>query len=259
MEMLRERCKELHLGKLSKARYQNPKGSTLSKFKLKSQSLGVRKLMGEDNRMKRNKFFKFWQMVKVWHSFERMMGHGVDYQDCFLEFLEVVQREIELLEVVAKARPLSALQQRWKEEMQERLQKLAGSERYKQSYGRRLIRWMGARWGTLSKFTELTREQEQIRWQMTVQGFDNAVWRAAFASQEELKYYVADAARFRERQARTALIFSDEIPFWVKIGHQKVLAADWEIKQSSNSSNKTASSLAQMSQSLKTLTEHEEM
>jgi len=124
MEMLRERCKELHLGKLSRARVSNPRGSTLAKFKLKSQSLGVRKLMGEDTRGKRNKFLKFWQMVKVWHSFERMMGHGVYHQDCFLEFFEVVQREIELLEAVAKVKPLSASQQRWKEEMQERLQKL---------------------------------------------------------------------------------------------------------------------------------------
>ena len=109
--------------------------------------------------------------------------------------------------------------------------------------------------GTPSKFTELTREQEQIRWQMTVQGFDNAVWRAAFASQEELKFYVADPAKFRERQARTALIFSDEIPFWVKVGHQKVLFADWENKQRSN---KTRSSLVQMSQSLAKLVERED-
>ena len=48
MDLLRERCKELHLGKMSKARFQNPRGSTLAKFKLNSQSLGVRKLMGED-------------------------------------------------------------------------------------------------------------------------------------------------------------------------------------------------------------------
>jgi hypothetical protein len=182
MEMLRERCKELHLGKLSKARHQSPKGSTLIKFKLKSQSLGVRKLMGEDTRKIQNRFLKFWQMVKVWHSFERLMGHAVDQQDCYLEFCDVVQREIELLEAVAKVRPLGALQQRWKDEMQERLQKLNASESYRHSYSRRLTAWMGARWGTPSKFTELTREQEQIRWQMTVQGFDKAVWRAAFAS-----------------------------------------------------------------------------
>ena len=118
---------------------------------------------------------------------------------------------------------------------------------------------MGARWGTPSKFTELTREQEQTRWQMTVQGFDNAVWRAAFGREGELKFYVADPVKFRQRQARTALIFSDEIPLWVKIGHQKVLFAAWEAKQSSNSSNKTASSMEQMNQSLQTLKEHEEM
>ena len=257
IEMLRERCKELHLGKMSKARCLNPQGSTLAKFKLKSNGLGVRKLLGAATGKSRNRFLKFWQMVKVWHSFERMMGHGVDQQDCYLEFCDVVKREIELLQAVAQVRPLSSLQQRWKAEMQERLQKLAGSEKYKLSYCRRLTSWMGARWGTPSKFTELTREQEQIRWQMTVQGFDNAVWRTAFGSQVELQYYVADPARFRERAARTALIFSDEIPFWVKLGHQKVLFADWEVKTSANRS-KTSSSLVQLSQSLGKLAEHED-
>ena len=215
----------MHLGKMSSPRSLNPHGSHLARFKLKSHSLGVRKLLGAEGEKNRNKFLKFWQMVKVWHSFERMMGHGVDQQHCYLEFCDVVKREVELLEAVTKVRQLSPLQQSWKAEMQERLQKLAGSEKYQASYCRRLTSWMGARWGTPSKFTELTREQEQIRWQMTVQGFDNAVWQAAFAREEELKFFVADPVKFRQRQAMTALIFSDEIPFWAKIGHQGLVCS----------------------------------
>ena len=109
MDMLKERCKALHLGKLSRARSFKPKGSTLQQFKLRSQSLGVRKLMGDQSASRRNKFLKFWHMVKIWHSFERMMGHGVDTNDCCLEFVDVVQteRERELLEAVQKVRPLT--------------------------------------------------------------------------------------------------------------------------------------------------------
>jgi hypothetical protein len=68
---------------------------------------------------------------------------------------------------------------------------------------------------------------------------------------------VADPAKFRERQARIALIFSDEIPFWVKLGHQKVLFADWEGNNSANRP-KTSSSLVQMIQSMGKLVEHED-
>ena len=67
---------------------------------------------------------------------------------------------------------------------------------------------------------------------------------------------MADAARFRERQASTALIFSDEIPFWVNLGHQKVLFADWEVGATANR-GKTASSLVQMSQAQRKMAEHE--
>ena len=111
--------------------------------------------------------------------------------------------------------------------MEVRLQKLAASEVYRHSYTRRMLAWMGARLGTPSKFTELPREQEHIRWQMSVLNFDNAVWKAAFASDAELSHYIGDVARFNERLAETALIFSDEVPFWCKIGKQKVVFADW--------------------------------
>ena len=74
---------------------------------------------------------------------------------------------------------------------------------------------MGAKIGTPSKRSDLSAEQEQIRWQMTVQGHDYQIWRAAFADEEELQHYVADAKRFINRRKETVLLYSDESPFWV--------------------------------------------
>ena len=84
--------------------------------------------------------------------------------------------------------------------MENRLARLSASEGYKMSYTQRMMNWMGARLGTPSKRCDLSGEQEQIRWQMTVQGHDGQIWRAAFAEEEELRHYVADPKRFIARR-----------------------------------------------------------
>ena len=182
-DQLRENMRKLHLGKLPpqhSIRRSNPSGSRLQKFKLKSQSLGVRQSIEADERQPKSLFFKFWQMVKIWHSFERMMGHNVDATDIYQEFVDVVGREIQILERAARIAQLSKVEEMWVETMKGRLERLSLSYKYRMSYTERLMSWMGARFGIPSKRSNLSREQEEIRWQMTVQGFDGALWRAAF-------------------------------------------------------------------------------
>merc|ERR1712115_433621 len=106
--------------------------------------------------------------------------------------------------------------------MADRLKRLQDSPGYRKNYISRMMTWMGAKIGTPSKRSNLSAEQEQIRWQMTVQGHDYQMWRAAFADEEELSHYVADAKRFISRRKETVLLYSDESPLWVKIGFRKV-------------------------------------
>ncbi len=63
---------------------------------------------------------------------------------------------------------------------------------------------------------------------------------------------MADVPRFMERREQTALIFSDQIPFWVKIGNRQVVFAGHESARSSKESRKMGASIAgaQMSQVL---------
>ena len=56
---------------------------------------------------------------------------------------------------------------------------------------------------------------------------------AAFGSEAELPGWVADPAAFVAQRADTWLVFSDQIPFWVKIGMMKVLCAVWELQRMS--------------------------
>ena len=223
-------CKKLHLGKMSNAREINPKGSRLAKYRLSSKSLGVRKLLDQDfaKQTRLNAFLKFWKMVKIYHSFERMMGHDVDASDLYQEFVDVVGRELQTLEKAESLMKLSKKQIAWKAQMADRLKRLQDSEGYRKNYVTRMMTWMGAKIGAPSKRSDLSAEQEQIRWQMTVQGHDYQIWRAAFADEDELKHYVADAKRFINRRKETVLLYSDESPFWVKIGFRKVAFADWE-------------------------------
>ena len=51
---------------------------------------------------------------------------------------------------------------------------------------------------------------------------------ACFGEKEELKDYVADVATFQKMRKDTSLVFSDEIPLWIKIGLLKTIFADWE-------------------------------
>ena len=41
--------------------------------------------------------------------------------------------------------------------------------------------------------------------------------------------YVADVSAFKEQRKDTWLVFSDEIPLWIKIGLLKTVFADWEL------------------------------
>ena len=79
-----------------------------------------------------------------------------------------------------------------------------------------------------SRYTELNLQEEACRFKLTLQAWDRILYKAAFASQAELKTAVANPASFQELRAETVLIFSDQIPFWVKIGHTKQLVAAWE-------------------------------
>ncbi len=62
-----------------------------------------------------------------------------------------------------------------------------------------------------------------------------------------------------ERREQTALVFSDQIPFWVKIGNRKVVFAAHEQARSSHESRKmgATTSGSQMSQALQPLADVE--
>ena len=91
-----------------------------------------------------------------------------------------------------------------------------------------MMAWMGAKNLAPQRYTELTEEEEALRAELTWQLFDYCLQLAAFGSEEELKEVVADPKKWIEERRRVAVVTSDQIPFWVGLGHRKTVYAAFE-------------------------------
>ena len=77
---------------------------------------------------------------------------------------------------------------------------------------------------TPSRSSWLTAREKKIRCKETWKAFDYAIWLAAYADKEELAAFVADPEQTILHREETWLLFSDQFPFWVKIGKQMLSA-----------------------------------
>jgi len=228
------------------------KGETVQKGRRDSRLMPACRGMRAQGGGRKNKYLKFWAMVKSWHQFERIMGKTVDLEDVWVEFKSRVQNEIAILQILDEKTKLGSAGKVWLHEMTDRLQKLEGSSKYRETYLQRLCLWGQMSVGRPSRYTDLTPQQEQINWEITHQGFDYAQWLAAFGSADQLKAHIADVPKFCERRQETALIFTDQVPVWIKIGNKKVVfSAGDRCKKSSGSKKMTGGQkLPQMTQAL---------
>ena len=217
---------------------------------ISSRSQGIRARGGG----RKNMFMKFWVMVKGWHAFERMLAKTVHIEDVWLELKARVLHEIAILDAFEEKVKISAKQIVWRGELKSRLKKLESDGKYRERYLQRLCAWGQMTIGRPSRYTDLTPAQEEINWQITHQGFDRAQWLVGFGTEEDLKPHIADPPKFMERRAETAMVFSDQVPVWIKIGNRKAVfsAAD---KAKRSKGRPDANLHQQMSQALKSIDE----
>ena len=246
-EMLKERVKSLQLGAGHKGELRT--NGMKDHTNLVPRSRGIR----ADGGGRKNKFMKFWTMVKSWHQFQRMLGKTVDVDDVWAEFKARVENEIAIMKIMNAKKGLNETNQVWLKEMTDRVQKLEHSKKYQDSYILRLLKWGRLAIGRPSRYTDLTPQQEQINWEISHQGFDYAQWLAAFGSEEDLIKHVADPKKFIERRAETAMVFTDQVPVWIKIGNKKVVFGPQDVANNSKESRKMGcggQKLPQLSQAL---------
>ena len=90
---------------------------------------------------------------------------------------------------------------------------------------------MGARFIFPSRCTQLAEGEEEVRAELTWQQFDERMFIASCGEVEELKTWVADPQRFVQDRAKTWLLFSDQVPIWIKIGMLKILYSAAELAE----------------------------
>ena len=173
-------------------------------------------------------------MTRAWHEQERRMGHDVDKVDIFNDFMDRCEFTYTLMQ--KRGDQITKDGQVWANQEKEFCQKLQirwqslskGGQDLIKSFTTRLLAKMRAKVSTPSRSASLNANEELVRCEETWKSFDYVMWLAAFADKELLSKYVADPESFIARRAQTWLLFSDQIPFWVKIGKRKVVVAEFE-------------------------------
>ena len=209
-------------------------------------------------------FTEITKEVKDWHEHERRMAHVVDRTDILVEFQERLEVFIPQLEKLAEAAIGTAEEKMLAEKIKahkDRQESLkTGTKVCRERFRDRVIGKLGARLLVPQRYVKLTPKEEQVRCELTWQQFDERCWIAGLSPMNELSKWVADPQLFRDQAQDTWLVFSDQIPFWVKIGFLKILYAEFELKEActqkkksyskTKKGNQLSSSPAQHSQAL---------
>ena len=168
------------------------------------------------------------EYLKRWHEMERMRSHSIDKFDLKDEWMDRLEIDIKVLQ--ASTEKFTKMDKLYLEKMQEKLEVLKnGTPKAIEAAIDRMAAKIGGRMNTPSRAADLSPYEEQIRCHLTWQNFDERLWLAGCAEQDELRHWVADAQKFVEDREDTWLVFSDQIPLWVKIGLLKILYAEFEI------------------------------
>lgn len=193
--------------------------------------------------------------VKLWHDAERRMGHQVDASDVRLEFEDRAQWHIVAEQGKKEGADVKKVEL-WKKFIEVMSQMSLKMER---QFASRLCQKMKVKLLTPSRYSQLTPKEERVRCELTWQQFDERLWIAAAADAKELSTWVADPQDFITKRSQTWLVFSDQIPFWVKIGFMKILYAEFELEKMDRKklqkARHDASQVHQMGQSFKQQTD----
>ncbi len=92
-----------------------------------------------------------------------------------------------------------------------------------------LMRVCGAVLRKPQRLVPLTLEQERERAVASWRGFDHVLWLSLGGEAAALEDRVAKPADFLARLEDTAILMSDQVPFWVKIGRERALYHEAEL------------------------------
>ena len=173
-------------------------------------------------------------LTKIWHEAERRKGHDVDRTEIFNDFMDRCEFAYKMMERRGERLGEAWVEEEkvWAKEVKEKFESLSKATKDAvKGFTTRLLQKMHAKVRAPSRVSPLTLQEEKVRCEVTWKQFDFCCWLAAFADLKELSKWVANPEEFILHRKDTWLIFSDQIPFWVKIGKQKTVLAEFELQK----------------------------
>ncbi len=75
----------------------------------------------------------------------------------------------------------------------------------------------------------MTLQEEFLGWKVSMKSFDRSLWLAALGDEADLAPHVALPKDFIKRRSQLAVVMSDQVPIWIKIGKPKIVFSEFEL------------------------------
>ena len=189
-----------------------PFGSTVALTK-KSKSSGARLRFGMNKGGYQSEAVKW---LKIWFDEERRHGHEVSRSMMFDFYVKFLERSLAYKRTQFMANPSDTVLPLHIESLQSRLSRMEKRNKEVQKYFQHtIIPAVGAVFRKPQRKTRLSPVEEQLRVELTWQGFDRAQWVAMYGTDSDLLEHCKDPQQWREKAWNTVWIFWDHVPVWL--------------------------------------------
>ena len=154
--------------------------------------------------------------MSIWAHQEEESGHCLNRWDLFRQFKALVQHKHDVLAEIAQERELSDAEQKCLDFASKRLQSWQSTKpREKAAY--KLLGQTGFRERQTNRRTSLSKDQEKAAMERAWAFFDFINWLVPNGSTMELADFFAQPEQFRLNYLDTILLWTDQIPVWLKV------------------------------------------
>ena len=170
--------------------------------------------------------------VVEWFEDLRMGGHYVDKADLVIEFIRVATMYLERLKSKAEDTELKLSEKQRMFAIEVRIEAL--QKRHARRYmANTLQRFSGARFLKPQRVMNLTPLEEKSRAEATWQNYDQVLHGVMNCEGKFLRSRFANPDQVNQNVRHTVLLFSDQIPVWIKIVPGRQLYAKGEVRKKS--------------------------
>ena len=156
--------------------------------------------------------------VGFWAELEEELGHALGRGDLLRQFMKLTRVRVdELAGKIADGQELLKQERDCLSFGNRRLNKWSESHLARDRTAKALMRQLGWRERQTNRVTELTPEEEQLRMEDSWRLFDFVVSMVGGGDLQQLQHWVANPAFFAGDRRSTAVLFTDQVPVWLKV------------------------------------------